>query len=248
VKDDDLRRAFAFIAVGDMSGARREPSTYGTAVFDEALPLRHDSNYLRVEVDDVRADDIEREAGRLGRSAIMFPNAELGERLAPDFERPGWFVHRGLVMAQRREPDRPIDTSIVDEVDENALRAVRRARLADEPWATPELAEQLLDAKVTIARSVEARFFAVRRDGDVASYTDLYHDCSTAQVEDVATLPEHRRRGYATAVVWRAVEEARAAGCDLVFLVTDRDDPRPQELYRRLGFDEIGRYVKVFRG
>jgi ribosomal protein S18 acetylase RimI-like enzyme len=229
-----------------MAGARREPAQFGIAVFDDDLPLRHDSNYLRVETDEVTAEELEAEASRLGRPAVLLPNAHVGERLAPHFAERGWLVHRGLVMVQRRKPERPVDTVTVEEVDERALRPARRDMLGDAPWATPELVEQLLDAKVAIGRSLETRFFAVRADGRIAAYTDLYLDGRTAQVEDVATLPEYRGRGYASSVVWRAVSEAKRAGCDFVFLVSDAED-WPQQLYRRLGFDDVGRYVKFFR-
>lgn len=242
----DLRRAFDFLAAGDLRGARREPFRFGVAVFDDALPLRHDSNYLLVEADDVDADELADDAQRLDRPAILFPDATIGERLASDFARRGWFVHRGLVMVRRREAERAINTSIVAEVDEAALRAPRRAQLTDEPWATPDLVEQRLDAKFAVALTLEVRFFAVTVDGEAVSWADLYLDRETAQVEDVATLPEYRGRGYASAVVARAVEVAERTGCDFVFLVTDADD-WPQALYRRLGFDDVGRYVKFFR-
>jgi ribosomal protein S18 acetylase RimI-like enzyme len=242
----DLRRAFDFLAAGDIRGARREPFRFGVAVFDDALPLRHDSNYLLVEAADVDANELEEDARRLDRPAILLPDTALGERLAPHFALRGWFISRGLVMVRRRERERAVDTSIVGEVNEEALRAPRRAQLEDEPWATAELVEQRLDAKVAIAGSVEVRFFAVHVDGRAVSWTDLYLDGRTAQVEDVATLPEHRGHGYASAVVCRAVEEAEREGCDFVFLVTDAED-WPQHLYRRLGFDELGRYVKFFR-
>jgi ribosomal protein S18 acetylase RimI-like enzyme len=241
----ELERAFEFIARGDMAGARREPSQLGVAVFDDALPLRHDSNYLFVDVDDVAPEELEREANRFGRRSIVLKNVELGERLASTFAE-GWVVHRGLLMVHRRKPERAIDTGSVEEVDEAALRPARRAQLTGRPWATPEWMEQYLDAKLAIARTVDTRFFALR-DGDrIASYTDLYLDGRTAQIEDVATLEEYRRRGYASAVVVRAIEEAHRAGCDFVFLATDADD-RPQHLYRRLGFDDLGGYVKLFR-
>lgn len=244
---DELRRAFVFIAAGDMRGARREPASVGVAVFDDSLPLRHDSNYLLVEAGDVTAEELERDVHRLDRPAILFRDAELGERLAPHFAGRGWFVHRGLLMAQRDPPVRASRTMHVEEVDESELRAGRRERLADEPWARDDLVGQLLDAKRVIARHVEARFFAVRADGRPVSWTDLYLDGRTAQIEDVATLPAYRRRGYARAVVAHAADEARRAGCDLVFLATDAEDPVPQRLYRTLGFTEIGRYVKFFR-
>ena len=58
-------------------------------------------------------------------------------------------------------------------------------------------------------------------------------------------VPAHRGNGYATAVVLRAAREARAEGADLVFLVADGDD-WPKELYRKLGFDTVGRLTKFF--
>jgi predicted GNAT family acetyltransferase len=78
------------------------------------------------------------------------------------------------------------------------------------------------------------------------SAAELYSDGRIAQIEDVATLPEHRRRGYASAVVLRVVEEALATGHDLVFL-TALDDDWPKELYARLGFEEIGRSWSFLR-
>ncbi len=68
-------------------------------------------------------------------------------------------------------------------------------------------------------------------------------EARAAQVEDVGTLPEHRGRGYASAVVLAAIAAAREHGADFVFLVADKED-WPKELYRRLGFDELGYYVK----
>ena len=56
------------------------------------------------------------------------------------------------------------------------------------------------------------RGFGALADGAVVSYADLYVDGADAQIEDVATLPEHRGRGYAKAVVTRAADEARAGG------------------------------------
>jgi GNAT superfamily N-acetyltransferase len=246
---EDLRRAFEFVANGDMGGARTEVSRFGLVVFDDELPLRYDSNYLLVEElpDAVSADDLVEEARRLDRPAIMVRDEPTGERLVPGVERLGWTIHRGLVMAHRRPPERTAAAGLVHEVDEAALRPARRTQLAGEPWATPApLVEQLLAAKLAIAQAMAARFFAVLVDGQVVSYVDLYCDGRTAQIEDLATLEEHRGRGYASALVLRALQEARREGCDLVFLVADAQD-WPKALYRRLGFDELGRYVKFIR-
>ena len=88
-----------------------------------------------------------------------------------------------------------------------------------------------------------ARYFAILVGGEVVSYTDLYQDGADAQIEDVGTRHEHRGRGYASAVVLRAIAEAHKDGAEFVFLVADLED-WPKELYRRLGFDELGYFVK----
>ena len=251
---DDLARAFAFMARADMGGARTEPFRYGTAVFMDDLPLRHDSNYLLVArlPAGVGAEELAAEADRVqGRTglehrALVVPDEAAGRRLEAGFTALGWNVHRHLVMDLRRAPDRVVDIRLVQEVDDAALRAGRERQILDEPWGTPEVARQLLDAKRRIAQAVRARFFAVVVDGEAVSWGDLYSDGVTAQVEDVATLPEHRGRGYASAVVMRAVAEALDEGAGFVFLVAD-DEDWPKELYRRLGFDDAGRYYKFIR-
>ena len=59
-------------------------------------------------------------------------------------------------------------------------------------------------------------------------------------------MEAYRGRGFAKGVVNRAVSEARRAGHDLVFLLADEDD-WPKELYRRLGFEEVGRTWELLR-
>ena len=54
------------------------------------------------------------------------------------------------------------------------------------------------------------------------------------------TLEEFRGLGVARAVVLAAVEAARAAGAERVFIAAD-DDDWPKSLYERVGFDRIGR-------
>jgi GNAT superfamily N-acetyltransferase len=249
---EDVRRAFAFMARADGAGTRTEPFAFGTATFDEELALRHDSNYLLVEQGTpspselvAEADRLQGEAG-LAHRAIVVPEEQLGSRLAPEFRARAWLVQRQVVMVHRREPDRSADTASVDEVDEQALRPGRTRLTLTYPWGSEELARVLLDAKPRIANRVRARFFAWLEGGEPVSWTDLYSADRVAQIEDVATLPEHRGRGLATAVVLRALEEARAEGNEFVFLVAN-DEDWPKQIYARLGFDEAGHYFKFVR-
>jgi ribosomal protein S18 acetylase RimI-like enzyme len=241
---EELARAYAFIARGDMGGTRTEPSRFGRAVYTDELPRRLDGNYLWVD-QEAEPEELAADAARLGRRLIFVADPAIGMRLAPWFAEQRWRVDRHLVMVQLREPERSADLSLVHEVDEEALRPARRRLLEGEPWAKPEVVEQLFRAKAMIGERVTTRYFGVEVDGQVVSYTDLYTGGADAQIEDVGTLPEHRGRGYASAVVLAAIEAARAGGADFVCLVADAED-WPKELYRRLGFDEVGHYTKFF--
>jgi ribosomal protein S18 acetylase RimI-like enzyme len=241
---DELARAYAFLARGDMGGTREEQSPFGTAVYTDELPRRLDGNYLRAERE-AEPEELVAEAKRLERRVIFVPDPDLGRTLTPWFAAQGWRVDRHLVMAQLRRPDRTADLSVVRELEEGALRPPRRRMMENYPWGKPEVIEQILQGKTLIAERVTVRFFGVPVDGQVVSYTDLYVDDADAQIEDVGTLPEHRDKGYATAVILGAIEQARASGADFVFLVADAED-WPKELYRKLGFDELGHYTKFF--
>jgi ribosomal protein S18 acetylase RimI-like enzyme len=241
-RGDELARAWRFLARGDMAGNRSEPSEVGAAFYDDEIPLRLDSNYLLVERP-AEAEDVLDEAARLSLRMVVVPDPDIGERLAPEFAARGWIVRRHVLMAQRREPERIADLDAVEEVAEEELREARQRVVEGAPWSKPEIMAQLFAAKHRIAERVGVRFFAVKDDGVVVSYTDLYQDGPDAQIEDVGTLPEHRGRGHATAVVLAAIQAAREEDAEFVFLIADVED-WPKELYRRLSFDELGYYVK----
>jgi ribosomal protein S18 acetylase RimI-like enzyme len=229
-----------------MSGERTEPTRFGTAVYDDRVPKRYDSNYLLVET--VRpaatAEELAADARAHGRPMIFFRDEQSAEPLLAGFRSLGWRLDRHVFMVQRQAPTRDAPVGLVQELDAEALRPARRRLIEDFPWASPEVLEQLHEVKHLIAKRVDTRFLGIVVDGEVVAYADLYVEPPNAQIEDVGTLEAHRRRGYASAVVLRAAEEARRAGADFVFLVADAED-WPQHLYRRLGFEPIGRYVKL---
>ena len=243
---DDLRRAYQFLTRADMAGERTEPTRFGTAVFDDRVPKRYDSNYLLVDAlpAGTTAEELAADARAHGRPIVFARDEQSAEPLVPDFQRLGWRVDRHLFMVQRRPPDRSGPVELVRELDADALRPARRRLIEDFPWARPEVLEQLHDAKRLIAEQVDTRFLGVVVDGEVVAYADVYIEPPNAQIEDVGTLEAHRGRGYASAVVLYAVEAARRAGVDFVFLVADAQD-WPQHWYRRLGFEPIGHYVKL---
>jgi predicted GNAT family acetyltransferase len=248
---DDYARAWAAMRRTEFRGTHEEPCRFGTVALTPELPLRHDSNFVYADAlpADATAADLAAETERvLGAAGVAHRVATVpdpgAERLGDGFRALGWNVNRQLVMALRRPAERAVDTSAAVEVDEATLRPVREATTRAQPWGSPELARQLAAAKRLIHGTV--RFFALQAEGEIASCTDLYLSERDAQVEDVVTLEQYRGRGYASAVVLRAAEEARRAGAEFIFLCAD-DEDWPKELYRRLGFDGIGLYWKFLK-
>jgi len=245
----ELERAVSFEeALRERCAERVVPFRFGRAFFNDALPLVWDLNVLRVEEPaGATAEELAAEADRLhgeaghGHRRVAVTDERAGEALAEPFRSLGWRVDRFLVMGYRGTGERAADAATpVEEVDAAAVRPLREAIVSAEPWAkSEEVTRMVVDSAQLFGRVGNARHFAVRVNGQVACAADLYSDGRTAQVEDVATLPEHRGRGHATAVVVRAVVEALATGHDFVFLVADAED-WPKELYVRLGFAPLG--------
>ena len=251
----ELERALAFEkALRERCAERIVPFRFGRAYFNDSFPRVWDLNALRVEgtrfVDpgELAADAelLHTDAGQTHR-CIDVPDERLAAGLESFFRGLRWRVEREVVMAYRGDGERTADTSVVEEVEPDDLRPLREEIARAEPWATDEeVVRMVVDANRVWARAGNARHLAVRENAQIAAATDLYSDGRTAQIEDVATAPTHRGRGYASAVVLRAVEEAFAAGHDFVFLTAD-DEDWPKELYGRLGFAPVGRTVTFLR-
>ena len=234
--NEELARAWAFMRKGDAAGDSEEPSPLGVAVRDSRLPLRQDSNYLLVERP-ATAEEIVAELDRLDMPIATVPD----ESLLLD-ESGAEVPHRGVVMLHRGPV--PATARNAVEVRREALEPLRRGRILNQPWGSPDIAVQLLGARAILEERVTVRYFASLEDGQVAAGTDLYLGPPDAQIEDVSTEPELLNRGHGTAVVVTAIAAAREAGADFVFLVADAED-WPKEWYARLGFEPIGRYVKL---
>ena len=251
----ELDRALAFEeALSARSAERIVPFRSGRAYFNDSFPRVWDLNFLRVDggkaVDPgelaAEAELLHTDAGHTHRR-VEVPDEDVGARLETFFRRLGWKIERDVILVYRGAGERSVGTSIVEEVAPEDLLALREEVSRAEAWATDEEAlREVLAASRIWGTIANARYFAVRVDGAPVSAAELYTDGRVAQVEDVVTLPDYRGRGFASAVVLRAVEEALAAGVDLVFLVAG-DDDRPKELYGRLGFEVVGRTWSFLR-
>jgi GNAT superfamily N-acetyltransferase len=164
---------------------------------------------------------------------------ELGARLARQFASAGWNVFRILIMLRRRPPDRTPEPGAGAEVGKEAGASALAAFRREQPFGwQDEAVRQLAEMDARYDRVLAARDFGSPPDAPACACRLYVHD-RLAQVDEVGTVEARRRRGYARAAVAAAADAAADDGCDAVFMVTDAAD-WPQELYRRLGFDEIG--------
>lgn len=251
----EFERAFALMdAIDEAIAERVEAVPHGDVVVDARLPRVHDRNFLRAKTPEgasahALADEAESVQGRYAeirhRRVNLRDEAEIA-RLEPGFVELGWEPQRFVVMAHRRDADRPARHD-VREVDEPTLRAIWAEAIRHEPHGKDEvLVREILAHHRGIGASVPTRYFAAEAGGRIAAYCELYSLAGTGQVENVVTLPEFRWQGLARAVVLHAVGESRGEGNEPTFLVADAGD-WPHKLYEKLGFDTVGRYARYLR-
>jgi GNAT superfamily N-acetyltransferase len=219
------------------------PTAHGAAMLTPSLPLVWQLNAIHVDDPRAEPDALMREAdeiqSRFAHRKLVVHDPELGERLAPALARQGWNVFRLLVMVQRRTPERGVPQGAGAELERSVGAAALAAFRREQPFGWQAAAvRQLARMDERYGRALEARDFGSPPD-DPACACRLYMDAQLAQVDEVGTVEARRRRGHASAAVLAASGHAQAAGRSPVFLLTDASD-WPQQLYRRLGFDEIG--------
>jgi GNAT superfamily N-acetyltransferase len=219
------------------------PTPHGAAMLTPSLPLVWQLNAIHVDDPEAEAAALMREAQEIqsafAHRKLVVHDRKLGERLAPALAADGWNVFRLLVMVQARAPERGIPDGAGAEVGRAVGAATLAAFRREQPFGWQAAAvRQLAAMDERYGSALEARDFASPPD-DPACACRLYMDSELAQVDEVGTIEARRGHGHASAAVHAASAYAGAAGRAPVFLLTDGSD-WPQQLYRRLGFDEIG--------
>jgi GNAT superfamily N-acetyltransferase len=251
--NEDLARAYAMAARFDERlCTRREAFPFGTAYFDERHRDRYVSNFLRADthLDDATpqalmaaADELLGAAGYEHRT-VLVRDESVGEAMAPAFTEAGYRAETIVLMALRRQPDRGPTVDVEEVSFERARPVIHETYRRDE--RLEGVVEQFTDQHGHYERAVGARFFLGSVDGEPAGVCELWTDGPDALVEHVDTLEEFRNRGVARSVVLGAVQTAKDAGAERIFIAAD-DNDWPKQLYGRLGFDRLGREWEFIR-
>jgi GNAT superfamily N-acetyltransferase len=237
--------------VTEQAADRVERSRWGEAVLTPTLPRVWDLNFIRVaRVPRLApgrrlAREAEHVLGGAGlrHRKVVCEDPGLGPRLARALAPIGWRTQTLLVMTWRGPAPPATGAADVGPATLSELGAAYRWSASTVPDADPETIEQLV---AETARTRPAVRLAARADGQPASFCRVFADGATAEIDDVGTLPEHRGRGLARAVVLTGVRWAVTSGHDLVFLRADSRD-WPHEFYSRLGFAPLTRHYELIR-
>jgi ribosomal protein S18 acetylase RimI-like enzyme len=250
--DSELEAALSFLAGLDEAVADEVIALgWGTGVFDRRRPVVWDANYVRVAPEgELSAAELAEAAeplfaGRdLRHRMLVFGDPQRAEPLAPGFAELGWEPAHEAVMVWRGIP--PVPAHPVEEISISSYEEAKRTfELAEPPGGAgpevaPALVAQLASRDALIREIASERRFGVSLNGRPVATCVLYSRHGIGQVESVTTEPDYRNRGYGRAVVLAAVAASLERGDALTFLVALTDD-WPRQMYRRLGFEPVGR-------
>ena len=128
-------------------------------------------------------------------------------------------------------------TVLITEKHLPAVAALEEAVFA-EPWSEQSLALLCGDSG----------FGAVVTDGagDALAYGGMMTVLDEGQITNIATHPDHRRKGYAAAVLQCLLDEARARGLAVLSLEVRESNAPAIALYTRFGFEVVGKRANFY--
>jgi GNAT superfamily N-acetyltransferase len=122
------------------------------------------------------------------------------------------------------------------------LVALLTILFSEESEFSPDYEKQTRALEKILSDESVGTVYVARDEGQVVGMASLLYTVSTAEggiaalLEDLVVQPTHRGQGIATALAAFAIAEARSRGVLRITLLTDMQNERAQELYRRLGF------------
>lgn len=223
---------------------------WGAVVSDERFPAVSDINYARIDVPapDLTlqevADALLPALSDVGTDVFhvvsFYPEETTG--LLVELSTRGHLLTWDAVMDLVDEPSIPVLDAATEELDGGSELWSRVEASLALFEVQPDVSGQLRTLEEASFAEGGKRWFGVRDDdGLVVSLAALVTLDGVGYLDNVATFPQARGRGLATALAVRAIAEARAAGAQHVCLFADPDDVAAVKMYERIGFREVGR-------
>ena len=246
----------------DASFERVHPTWWGAVVTDSRFPDIWDVNYARVDVgtEELRADEVDREllpalsaAGASTHHVVMFQPGSTS-RLIVELEGRGLNLGWDLVMELDRSSASigGAEVAEVERVEELApggeLWDGVKASLSLFGTRSSSATRQLLAIERDVMMPRGKRWFVVRdraEAGAIVSIGALLMFGDFAYIDNIATFPHARRRGFARAVTSVIVGETRSAGALSTWLLAEPGERGAVAMYEGLGFVAVGRVAST---
>ncbi len=124
-------------------------------------------------------------------------------------------------------------TRFAEEKDLPAMAEIER-RCFHTPWSEESLRDDLTGNPLSVYMVLEAE------SGDVAGYMSLWRILDEGHINNVAVLPEYRRRGGASEMLEFMLEYSEKNGISSHTLEVRVSNEGAIGLYRKFGFKEAG--------
>lgn len=225
---------------------------WGAVVTDGRFPRIWDANYARVDAPGVRLVDVEqaltpalRTIGSEIFHAVIF-DPEGSGTLISGLSSKGHKLAWDLVMEARSTPHDDPGTAVEEVAPGDELWEAVGASFGLFGVDPDESIAQLRAIETDVLAPGGKRWFVVRdEDAEIASLAALVVLEDVGYIDNVATFPPARGRGYASALTSHIVHTTREMGLETTFLIADPDDEPVVRLYGRLGFREVGRLAST---
>jgi ribosomal protein S18 acetylase RimI-like enzyme len=241
-----------WVALDDVAAEVR-PMPWGAVVTDPRSPDVWDVNYARLDrAGSVSVEEVEgallpalRSAGVVVEHVVSFRHEAHGDVLTALSAR-GHHLGWDAVLVAGEEPPPEVGATVEEFVARDERSTVVADVLREGFAVQPDAAiEQLVRLDRDVLGPAGRRWFGVRDGSHVVSAGAVIVFDDAAYIDDVATLPRSRGRGYASAVLRTIVREARGAGATEIYLLADPGAPRVIRMYELLGFREVGRLAST---
>lgn len=233
---------------------RVEPAWWGAVVTQPRFPGVWDANYARIDVPapglQVRevADALLPSLAEVGADVfhVVTFHPEETTGVLTELSSMGHLLSWDVVMELADAPSIRVPDIAVEALEPDRWLWDRVEASMVLFGVEPPIAAQLRALEEAVSSATGKRWFGVRdRTGAVVSLAALVVLGDVGYVDNVATFPEARGKGRATAVTARVLAEARAAGAEHLCLLADPDDAPVVRMYGRLGFREAGRLAST---
>jgi ribosomal protein S18 acetylase RimI-like enzyme len=231
-----------------------EPTWWGAVVTEARFPSIWDFNYARVDaaapdltLNEV-ADALLPALAEVGTDTfhVLFFHPDETTDLLVELSTLGHTLSWDLVMDLTNGPTvKPADVRVLplDSGGELWSRVGDSLALFGND---PLVADQLRSIEEETFDAGHKRWLGVRDDdGVIVALAALVLLEGVGYLDNVATFPQARGRGLATAIVASAIDLAHEAGAEHISLFADPEDAAVVRMYERLGFREVGRLAST---